>query len=98
MDGTTVLATVVAATTAVEGKDFFPLMVEFRRRTYADRRIPGGYFKREGRPTEREILTSRLIDRAIHPLFPDEFRNEVQVIVTVLSSNPEIDADIPAFI
>ncbi len=98
MDGTTVLVTVVAAPEASEGRDFFPLTVEYRRRSYADRRIPGGYFKREGRPTERETLTARLVDRPIRPLFPEEFRNEVQVIVTVLSSNPEIDPDIPAII
>lgn len=98
MDGTTVLVTVVVAPEATEGRDFFPLTVEYRRRGYADRRIPGGYFKREGRPTEREVLTSRLIDRPIRPLFPEAFRNEVQIIATVLSSNPEIDPDIPAII
>jgi len=98
MDGTTVLVTVVAASTATEGQDFFPLTIEYRRRSYADRRIPGGYFKREGRPTEREILTARLIDRPIRPLFPEGFYNEVQIIVTVLSSNPEIDPDIPSII
>lgn len=98
MDGTTVLVTVVAAKEAGEGRDFFPLTVEYRRRSYADRRIPGGYFKREGRPTEREILTSRLIDRPIRPLFPENFYHEVQIVATVLSSNPEIDPDIPAII
>lgn len=98
MEGTTVLVTVVVAPEAKEGLDFFPLTVEYRRRGYADRRIPGGYFKREGRPTEREILTARLIDRPIRPLFHEEFRNEVQIIATVLSSNPEIDPDIPAII
>lgn len=99
LDGTTVLVTVVGnKQQAGEEKDFFPLTVQYQERTYAAGRIPGGYFKREGRPTEKEILTSRLIDRPIRPLFPEGFYNEVQVVATVLSSNPEINADIPALI
>ncbi len=80
---------------AVPGRDFFPLTVNYIEKTYAAGRIPGGFFKREGRPTERETLTSRLIDRPIRPLFPDGFNNEVQVVATVVSLNPDIDADIP---
>ncbi len=80
------------------GKDFFPLTVNYIEKTYAAGRIPGGFFKREGRPTEKETLTSRLIDRPIRPLFPDGFYNEVQVVATVLSLDPDIDADIPALI
>ncbi|WP_114649702.1 polyribonucleotide nucleotidyltransferase [Pseudothauera hydrothermalis] len=98
MDDTVVLATVVAAKEAKPGQDFFPLTVDYVEKFYAAGRIPGGFFKREGRPTEKEILTSRLIDRPIRPLFPDGFYNEVQVIATVLSLNPEIDPDIPAMI
>ncbi|MBL8486502.1 MAG: polyribonucleotide nucleotidyltransferase [Rhodocyclaceae bacterium] len=98
MDDTVILATVVARTEAKEGQDFFPLTVDYVEKTYAAGRIPGGFFKREGRPSEKEILTSRLIDRPIRPLFPDGFYNEVQVIIHVLSSNPEIDPDIPAMI
>ncbi|WP_407280318.1 polyribonucleotide nucleotidyltransferase [Aromatoleum evansii] len=98
MDDTMVLATVVAAKDAKPGQDFFPLTVDYVEKFYAAGRIPGGFFKREGRPTEKETLTSRLIDRPIRPLFPDGFYNEVQVIVTVLSLNPEIDPDIPAMI
>ncbi|HNH35042.1 MAG TPA: polyribonucleotide nucleotidyltransferase, partial [Rhodocyclaceae bacterium] len=98
MDDTVVLATVVARTEAKAGQDFFPLTVDYVEKTYAAGRIPGGFFKREGRPSEKEILTSRLIDRPIRPLFPDGFYNEVQVIIHVLSSNPEIDPDIPAMI
>lgn len=96
--GTTVLVTAVAAKQVVEGRDFLPLTVDYRMRSYAARRIPGSYFRREGRPTEREILTSRLIDRFLRPLFPDAFYNEVQIIVTVLSLNEEIDPDVPAMI
>ena len=95
---TTVLATVVGARTAQPGRDFFPLTVDYIEKTYAAGKIPGGFFKREGRPTEKETLTSRLIDRPLRPLFPDGFRNEVQVIATVLSLDPEIDPDIPALI
>jgi polyribonucleotide nucleotidyltransferase len=98
MAGTVVLVSVVCAAKAIEGKDFFPLSVHYQEKFYAAGRIPGGFFKREGRPTEKETLTSRLIDRPIRPLFPEEFRNEVQVIATVLSMNPEMDADIPAMI
>ena len=98
MDETVVLATVVGAKDAKPGQDFFPLTVDYVEKFYAAGRIPGGFFKREGRPTEKEILTSRLIDRPIRPLFPEGFYNEVQVIVTVLSLNPEIDSDIPAMI
>ncbi|MBS0542730.1 MAG: polyribonucleotide nucleotidyltransferase [Proteobacteria bacterium] len=98
MDETVVLATVVGAKEARPGQDFFPLTVDYVEKFYAAGRIPGGFFKREGRPSEKEILTSRLIDRPIRPLFPEGFMNEVQVIVTVLSLNPEIDADIPAMI
>ena len=98
MDDTVVLATVVAKGEAKAGQDFFPLTVDYVEKVYAAGRIPGGFFKREGRPSEKETLTSRLIDRPIRPLFPDGFYNEVQVIIHVLSSNPEIDPDIPALI
>jgi len=95
---TVVLCTAVAAKQANPGRDFFPLTVNYQEKTYAAGRIPGGFFKREGRPTEKETLTSRLIDRPIRPLFPDGFYNEVQVVATVVSLDPEIDADIPAMI
>jgi polyribonucleotide nucleotidyltransferase len=98
MDDTVVLATVVARKQAKPGQDFFPLTVDYIEKTYAAGRIPGGFFKREGRPSEKETLTCRLIDRPIRPLFPDGFFNEVQVIVHVLSVDPEIDPDIPAMI
>jgi len=98
MDDTVVLATVVGAKNAKPGQDFFPLTVDYVEKFYAAGRIPGGFFKREGRPTEKEILTCRLIDRPLRPLFPDGFYNEVQIIVHVLSSNPEVDSDIPAMI
>ncbi|WP_366520691.1 polyribonucleotide nucleotidyltransferase [Zoogloea sp.] len=98
MDDTVVLATVVAAKNAKPGQDFFPLTVDYVEKFYAAGRIPGGFFKREGRPTEKETLTSRLIDRPIRPLFPEGFYNEVQVIAQVVSLNPEVDADIPAMI
>src|ERR671911_1579555 len=94
--GSMVLATVVAAKTAKESQDFFPLTVEYRERAYAGGRIPGGYFKREGAPVKKEILTSRLIDRPIRPLFPDGFKNEVQVICLVISGDQEHDPDILA--
>ena len=97
-DGTVVLCTAVAAKTQREGQDFFPLTVDYQEKFYAGGRIPGGFFKREGRATEKETLISRLIDRPLRPLFPEEFRNEVQVIATVMSLNPEIDGDIPALI
>jgi polyribonucleotide nucleotidyltransferase len=98
MDDTVVLATVVAAKQPRAGQDFFPLTVDYIEKTYAAGKIPGGFFKREGRPTEKETLTCRLIDRPIRPLFPDGFFNEVQVVATVMSLNPEVDADIPALI
>ncbi|NJD34414.1 MAG: polyribonucleotide nucleotidyltransferase [Betaproteobacteria bacterium] len=98
MNDTVVLATVVGALNAKPGQDFFPLTVDYQERTYAAGRIPGGLFKREGRPSEKEILTSRLIDRPLRPLFPDAFYNEVQVVCTVMSCNPEIDPDIPAML
>ena len=98
MDDTVVMVTVVGAQGVKQGQDFFPLTVDYQERTYAAGKIPGGFFKREGRPSEKEILTSRLIDRPIRPLFPAGFYNEVQIVATVLSLNPEIDADIPALI
>ncbi|WP_079433542.1 polyribonucleotide nucleotidyltransferase [Zoogloea sp. LCSB751] len=98
VDDTVVLATVVAAKNAKPGQDFFPLTVDYVEKFYSAGRIPGGFFKREGRPTEKETLTSRLIDRPIRPLFPEGFYNEVQVIAQVVSLNPEVDADIPAMI
>jgi len=98
MGGTVVLVTAVAAPKAREGQDFFPLTVDYVEKFYSAGRIPGGFFKREGRPTEKETLTCRLIDRPVRPLFPDEFRNEVQVIAQVLSLNPEVDGDIVAMI
>src|SRR5574337_718215 len=98
VDGTVVLATVVARTVAKAGQDFFPLTVDYIEKTYAAGKIPGSFFKREGRPSELETLTSRLIDRPIRPLFPDGYFNEVQVVVHVLSLNPQVPADIPALI
>lgn len=98
MDGTVVLATVVAKSDAKPGQDFFPLTVDYLEKTYAAGRIPGSFFKREGRPSEFETLTSRLIDRPIRPLFPEGFFNEVQVVIHVLSLNPEVEGDIPALI
>jgi polyribonucleotide nucleotidyltransferase len=97
-DGTMVLCTAVANKTAREGQDFFPLTVDYQEKFYAGGRIPGGFFKREGRQTEKETLTSRLIDRPIRPLFPEGFRNEVQIIATVMSMNPEVDGDILALL
>lgn len=98
MGDTVVLATVVAKKEAKEGQDFFPLTVDYVEKAYAAGRFPGGFFKREGRPSEHETLTSRLIDRPIRPLFPDGFYNEVQVICTVVSADPEVDPDIPAML
>jgi polyribonucleotide nucleotidyltransferase len=98
MDGTVVLATVVAKSDAKAGQDFFPLTVDYLEKAYAAGKIPGSFFKREGRPSEFETLTSRLIDRPIRPLFPEGFFNEVQVVVHTLSLNPEVDADIAALI
>ncbi|MEO6927321.1 MAG: polyribonucleotide nucleotidyltransferase [Rhodanobacter sp.] len=98
MGGTVVLVTAVAATKQREGQDFFPLTVDYVEKFYSAGRIPGGFFKREGRPTEKETLTSRLIDRPVRPLFPDDFKNEVQVIAQVISMNPEVDGDIVALL
>ncbi len=98
MDGTVVLATVVGKTEGKAGQDFFPLTVDYLEKTYAAGKIPGSFFKREGRPSEFETLTSRLIDRPIRPLFPEGFFNEVHVVVHTLSLNPEVDADIAALI
>src|SRR3569832_980958 len=95
---TVVLATVVAAKSPREGVDFLPLTVDYQEKTYAAGRIPGGYFKREGRPTEKETLVSRLIDRPIRPLFVEGYRNETQVIVTVLSHDLENDPDVVAMV
>jgi polyribonucleotide nucleotidyltransferase len=98
MDDTTVLVTAVGAREAREGQDFFPLTVNYQEKTYTAGKIPGGFFKREGRPSEKETLTCRLIDRPIRPLFPKGFKNEVQVIATVVSMNTDVDSDIPALI
>ena len=95
---TVVLVSVVGKTEVKAGQDFFPLTVDYQEKTYAAGKIPGGFFKREGRPSEKETLTSRLIDRPLRPLFPDNFYNEVQVVATVMSSDSEIDSDIPAII
>jgi polyribonucleotide nucleotidyltransferase len=98
VDQTVVMVTVVAKKEAKAGQDFFPLTVDYMERTYAGGRIPGGFFKREGRPTEKETLTSRLIDRPVRPLFPEGFYNEIQLVATVVSLNPEVDGDIPAML
>ncbi len=98
VEDTVVLATVVGAKTAKPGQDFFPLTVDYLEKTYAAGKIPGGFFRREGRPSEGETLISRLIDRPLRPLFPEGFYNEVQVVIHVLSLNPEVPADIPALI
>ncbi|MEY3974359.1 MAG: Polyribonucleotide nucleotidyltransferase [Pseudomonadota bacterium] len=98
LDDTVVLVTAVGRKDIKPGQDFFPLTVDYQEKTYAAGKIPGGFFKREGKPSEKETLTSRLIDRPIRPLFPEGFYNEVQVIATVLSIDPEIDSDIPAVI
>ena len=98
MGDTVVLVTCVAKTQPVPGRDFFPLTVNYIEKTYAAGKIPGGFFKREGRPSEKETLTSRLIDRPLRPLFPDGFYNDVQVVATVLSLDPGIDPDIPSLI
>ena len=97
IEGTVVLTTVVAKNDG-QNRDFFPLTVNYQEKTYAAGKIPGGFFKREGRPAEKETLISRLIDRPIRPLFPKEFTHEVQVICTVMSLNTEVDADIPSLI
>ncbi len=98
MGDTVVMVTAVGVQEAEEGRDFFPLTVNYQERTYAAGKIPGGFFKREGRPSEKETLTSRLIDRPIRPLFPKGFTNEVQIIATVVSLDPEIDPDVPAML
>ncbi|AOU97852.1 polyribonucleotide nucleotidyltransferase [Acidihalobacter yilgarnensis] len=98
VDDTVVLVTAVAQKHAIPGRDFFPLTVNYQERTYAAGRIPGGFFKREGRPSEKETLTSRLIDRPLRPLFPKGFFNEVQVVATVMSVNPEVDPDVVAML
>jgi polyribonucleotide nucleotidyltransferase len=98
MAETVVLVTAVGRKTADPGRDFFPLTVNYQEKTYAAGKIPGGFFKREGRPSEKETLTCRLIDRPIRPLFPKGFKNEVQIIATVVSLNPDVDPDIPALI
>ena len=98
LDDTVVLVTVVGRKDAKPEQDFFPLTVDYQERTYAAGKIPGGFFKREGRPSEKEILTSRLIDRPLRPLFPESFYNEVQIVATVMSSDEEIDSDIPSMI
>jgi polyribonucleotide nucleotidyltransferase len=98
MGDTTVLVTAVGRKAADPGRDFFPLTVNYQEKTYAAGKIPGGFFKREGRPGEKEVLTCRLIDRPVRPLFPKGFKNEVQIIATVMSLNPDVDPDIPALI
>lgn len=98
MGDTMVLVAVTAAREPRPGAEFFPLTVDFVERSYAAGRIPGGFFKREGRPSEKAVLTSRLIDRALRPLFPKSFRNEINVVATVLSADDKVDPDIPAFI
>src|SRR5579871_400702 len=95
---TVVLVTAVGAKSAVPGRDFLPLTVNYQEKTYAAGKIPGGFFKREGRPSEKETLTSRLIDRPIRPLFPEGFRNETQIICTVLSHDLENDPDIVSMV
>ncbi len=98
MEDTVVLVTVVASKSALEGRDFFPLTIDYQEKTYAAGKIPGGFFRREGRPSEKEILTARLMDRPLRPLFPKGFYNEVQVIATVKSLNPEIDPEVPSML
>ncbi|HRI93680.1 MAG TPA: polyribonucleotide nucleotidyltransferase, partial [Accumulibacter sp.] len=98
VDDTVVLVSAVGNKTAKPGQDFFPLTVDYIEKTYAAGKIPGGFFKREGRPSEKETLTSRLIDRPLRPLFPEGFYHEVQIVAMVMSLNPEIDPDIPAMI
>ena len=98
MDDTSVLVSVVGKKEAKADQDFFPLTVNYQEKAYAAGKIPGGFFKREGRPSEGETLIARLIDRPIRPLFPDGFKNEVQVIITVVSANPEIPTDVVSMI
>ena len=97
VEGTSILVSVVGKKEP-QGGDFFPLTVNYQEKAYAAGKIPGGFFKREGRPTEKETLTSRLIDRPIRPLFPDGYTNEVQIVATVVSLNPEIDTEVPSLI
>ena len=97
-EGTSILATVAGRKEAKEGQSFFPLSVNYQEKTYAAGKIPGGFFKREGRPSEKETLISRLIDRPLRPSFPDDFLNEIQVILTVVSLNPDIQTDILSMI
>src|SRR5438552_19078357 len=98
MEDTVVLCTVIGARQAKAGQDFLPLTCDYVEKTYAAGKIPGGFFKREGRPSEKETLTSRLIDRPIRPLFPDGSYNEVQVVAAVMPVDPEIEPDIPALL
>ena len=98
MGDTVVLVTVVGGKSPMEGRDFFPMTVDYQEKTYAAGRIPGGFFRREGRPGEKEILTCRLIDRPIRPLFPKGFTHEVQIIATVKSLNPSVDPEIPSLL
>src|SRR3546814_19157339 len=98
VDETVVFVSVVGKKEAKPDQDFFPLTVDYMERFYAGGRIPGGFFKREGRPTEKETLTSRLIDRPLRPLFPDGYYNEVQVVAMVMSLNPEVSGDLPAML
>ena len=96
--GDTIVLVTVVGRGGDSGRDFFPLTVDYQEKTYAAGKIPGGFFKREGRPNEKETLTCRLIDRPVRPCFPKGYRNEVQIIATVMSLDPEIDPDIPAMI
>ena len=98
MEGTVVQCTVVGSKQGMEGRDFFPMTVDYQEKTYAAGKIPGGFFRREGRPGEKEILTCRLIDRPVRPLFPKGYTNEVQIICTVMSLNPEVDPEIPSLL
>lgn len=98
MGETVVVVAVTAAKEVKPGQDFFPLTVDYLERTYAAGKIPGGFFKREGKQSEKEILTSRLIDRPIRPLFPEGFFNDIQIVAMVVSVDPEIDSDIPAML
>ena len=98
MGDTVVIVTAVARRDVAEGQDFFPLTVDYQEKSYAAGRIPGGFLKREGRPSETEILISRLIDRPLRPLFPEGFFNEIQIIATVVSHDPEVNTDIPAML
>ena len=98
VEGTTAFVSVVGKKEAKEGQDFFPLTVNYQEKTYAAGKIPGGFLKREGRPSDEETLTARLIDRPLRPLFPEGFVNEVQVVITIVSINPEVDPAVPSMI